>query len=181
MIEEPEAFNISHSASAHDLQSFPAIARVLAAALPCAEVEHVGSTAVPGCLTKGDLDVLVRVDRPDFERSALALEDLLVSSTRNQQTAEYAEYDYSLAGVSASVQLVVAGSAIDDHFHRLKAILKSDPEALDRYNLLKVRHDGCDMGAYRREKERLIDSLLAADSTAREDSSDVVLRPGIYE
>lgn len=60
-------------------------------------------------------------------------------------------------------------------------ILKSDPEALDEYNSLKVRHDGRDMSAYRRAKERLIDSLLAADSVARDDSGDVVLRPGIYE
>ena len=31
------------------------------AALPGVEIEHVGSTAIPGALTKGDLDLLVRV------------------------------------------------------------------------------------------------------------------------
>ena len=29
--------------------------------MPRAEVEHVGATAVPGALTKGDVDLLVRV------------------------------------------------------------------------------------------------------------------------
>ena len=29
--------------------------------LPTAEIEHIGATAIPGALTKGDLDVMVRV------------------------------------------------------------------------------------------------------------------------
>ena len=33
---------------------------------PSAEIRHVGATAIPGCLTKGDLDVAVRVERADF-------------------------------------------------------------------------------------------------------------------
>ncbi|MES5047191.1 GrpB family protein [Rhizobium nepotum] len=32
-----------------------------------AEIEHVGATAVPGCLTKGDLDICIRVAATDFD------------------------------------------------------------------------------------------------------------------
>lgn len=41
---------------------FRMVASELAAVLPSsAEVLHIGATAVPGCLTKGDLDIAVRV------------------------------------------------------------------------------------------------------------------------
>lgn len=180
MAEKPEVFTLSRSASSHARSSFCVTAGVLSSALPHAEVEHVGSTAVPGCLTKGDLDVLVRVDRRDFQQSARVLDELLTPSTRNNRTDEYAEYDYALDGVSASVQLVAAGGSLDDHFHRLKAILKSDPEALEEYNSMKVLHDGWGMDAYRVAKERLIDSLLAADS-ATDAGAGVAVVPGVYE
>jgi GrpB-like predicted nucleotidyltransferase (UPF0157 family) len=34
----------------------------IAEVLPNAEIEHVGATSVPGALTKGDVDLLVRVE-----------------------------------------------------------------------------------------------------------------------
>ncbi|WP_334493720.1 GrpB family protein [Bradyrhizobium sp. AZCC 1614] len=33
-----------------------------------AEMHHVGATAIPGCLTKGDLDIVIRVDAADFSQ-----------------------------------------------------------------------------------------------------------------
>lgn len=181
MAEGPNVFTLSHVAPSQYLDSFHVVAGVLSAALPWAEVEHVGSTAVPGCVTKGDLDVLVRVERADFQRSERILDELLVCSTRNARTDEYAEYDSAVDAVSASVQLVVAGGSLDDHFHRLKAILTSDPAAREAYNSLKLRHVGRDMGAYRLAKERLIDSLLAPDAALHDDSDNAALRPGISE
>ncbi|HZI91378.1 MAG TPA: GrpB family protein [Thermoleophilaceae bacterium] len=41
--------------------------------LPGAEINHVGATAVPGALTKGDVDLAVRVDRPEFLTSCVEL------------------------------------------------------------------------------------------------------------
>ena len=35
--------------------------------IPVAEVEHVGSTSIPGALTKGDVDLLVRVHAGEFD------------------------------------------------------------------------------------------------------------------
>lgn len=155
---------------------FEAVAAVLYARLPYAEVEHVGSTSVPECLTKGDVDLLVRVSVADFAQAQTALDRLLARSPRNEPTDSYTEYDYSNEGFSASVQLVTAGGFHDCHFHGLKAVLKSDPEALQLYNELKLRCDGGSMEDYRDAKEGLIESLL----TRRVFDGDVVLRPGIY-
>lgn len=147
------------------LRCFWEIAASLSARLPWAEIEHVGSTAVPGCLTKGDIDVLVRVDHGDFERSALVLDGLLVRSSRNAAAEDYVEYDYLSGAVAASVQLVVAGCWHDDRFHGLRAALLLDPAAVERYNDLKLRYVGRDMDGYRQAKSEFIESLLDADGS----------------
>src|SRR5690349_16634427 len=47
--------------------------RIVLELVPGAEVEHVGATAVPGALTKGDVDLLVRVGEPEFPAAVKAL------------------------------------------------------------------------------------------------------------
>lgn len=37
------------------------------AVIPYAEVEHIGSSAIKGAFSKGDLDILVRVKLSEFE------------------------------------------------------------------------------------------------------------------
>ncbi|MBO1910605.1 GrpB family protein, partial [Microvirga sp. 3-52] len=41
--------------------------------IPNADVQHVGSTAVPNSLTKGDLDIQVRVSETQFNEAVKAL------------------------------------------------------------------------------------------------------------
>ena len=143
---------------------FSEVAVYLAAGLPGAEVEHVGSTAVPGGLTKGYLDVLVRVPPADFPRSIQVLDGLLARSPRNDPTYEYVEYDYEVHGFSASVQLAVLDGWHDRRFHGLKVLLTSDPRALERYNSMKRVYEGRPIAEYRQAKAELIESLLAGAS-----------------
>ena len=60
--------------------------------LPDAEVEHVGATAVPGALTKGDLDVLVRVPASRFAQSVAALGDLYAVHQAHNWTETLASF-----------------------------------------------------------------------------------------
>ena len=48
----------------------------LRSAIPYAEIHHVGSTAIPGSFTKGDLDVLVRVPRSLFSAAEATLAEI---------------------------------------------------------------------------------------------------------
>ena len=143
---------------------FSEVAAHVEAGLPGADVEHVGSTAVPGCLTKGDLDVLVRVPSEAFLSSMEVLDGLLARSPRNDPTDDYIEYDYVGRGFSASVQLAVVDAWHDRRFHGLKALLTSDPRALERYNGMKRTYEGRPMEKYRQAKALLIESLLAGTS-----------------
>jgi GrpB-like predicted nucleotidyltransferase (UPF0157 family) len=44
-----------------------AISKFLTGLLPpAADVRHIGATAIPGCLTKGNLDIVVRVPIDQF-------------------------------------------------------------------------------------------------------------------
>lgn len=48
--------------------TFNAFVQVWESVLPAsAELEHVVATAVPGCLTNGDLDICIRIAASDFE------------------------------------------------------------------------------------------------------------------
>ena len=165
--------------SASSQRSFARIAEDVSAILPGAEVEHVGATAVAGCVTKGDVDVLVRVTRDAFPSAMDTLDATLQRSVRNDPTGEYVEYDFNSAGCYGSVQLAVAGSWHDRRFRRLKSVLASDDAALARYNELKRYHDGLSMTDYRIAKAAFIDALLV-DSTFRNDDGDSSVVPGIH-
>jgi GrpB-like predicted nucleotidyltransferase (UPF0157 family) len=45
---------------------FESLNAMLTALLPEARIEHIGSTAIPGAVTKGDLDIRVQVEQSAF-------------------------------------------------------------------------------------------------------------------
>ena len=47
----------------------------ISAVLPSAQIEHIGSSSVPGAISKGDLDIYVGVDPQAHESAVLALID----------------------------------------------------------------------------------------------------------
>ena len=175
MSAELELLILSDAPPEVPVRAFGVIAGRLSALLPYAEVEHVGSTSVSGCIGKGDIDVLVRVLAADFVTAAAVLDTLLARSLRNDATDSYVEYDWWQDGVSASVQLVVAGSFHDGRFRGLKRVLLGDPDAVERYNSLKTDCTGASMDVYRGRKRKLIDDLLAG----RDASLDASVCPGV--
>jgi GrpB-like predicted nucleotidyltransferase (UPF0157 family) len=136
-------------------------ASILFSRLPHAHIEHVGSTSVPGCLGKGDIDILVRVSPAEFRRSRETLDAFLAPSTRNAVTDSYVEYDWTDDELEAAVHLVAVGGTHDD-FHRFKALLLADSNLVQQYNTLKLRHRGRSMADYREAKSRFISEALAA-------------------
>src|SRR5690606_26589608 len=73
---------------------FAVVATELASLLPpTAEILHVGATAVPGCLTKGDLDILVRVEREEFPTSEAVLAKRFVRNRGSVRTGEFAAFE----------------------------------------------------------------------------------------
>jgi len=135
------------------------IARVVAQA----EIEHVGSTAVPGALTKGDLDLLVRVPAERFAAAVAALRGLYAVQQPENWTPTYASFaDPGSRDPPVGVQLVVAGSPDDALFAPFRDALIADPALLAQYNALKRGLDGAAYGDYTDAKQAFIERVLAA-------------------
>ena len=136
-------------------------ARILAA-LPAVEIDHVGSTAIPGALTKGDLDLLVRVPAEWFAAAVATLCDLYAVHQLENWTSTYASFaDADSHDPPVGVQLAVAGSADDALFGSFRDALIADPALLAEYNALKLTLDGAEHERYTDAKHRFIQGILA--------------------
>lgn len=82
------------------------------------DIQHVGATAVPGLLTKGDLDLVVRVAPEAFEEVVHALESVFPRGyEENWQEGQSASFALpplrELEGVEGTVQVVSSGGPYD--------------------------------------------------------------------
>jgi GrpB-like predicted nucleotidyltransferase (UPF0157 family) len=135
-------------------------ARVLEV-LPGVDVEHVGATSIPGALTKGDVDVLVRVEPGAFDAAVAELRRLYAVHQPENWTPTYASFvERGHAEPPVGVQLVVTGSSDDAIFGPLREALIEDPALLAEYNALKLRYDGRDYEHYTEAKGRFIERTL---------------------
>ena len=129
--------------------------------VPGAEVEHVGATAVPGALTKGDVDVLVRVGERDFSAAADALASRYAVHQPHNWTPALASFSATDAGeLPVGIQLVVRGSEADRFFGPFRDALINSQTLLTEYNELKLRLDGLKYERYTELKGLFIERVL---------------------
>ncbi len=156
---------------------FRMVASELAAVLPpSAEVLHIGATAVPGCLTKGDLDIVIRVDRVDFPAAQALLIGRLSRNGGSVRTDEFAAFEDADRSPHLGVQLTIKGGALDI-FHHFVEALRADPALVRRYNDIKQRFRDRPMVDYRAAKDAFIGEVLAAQGVPCRDSSSSQRQP----
>ncbi|MFI5356077.1 MAG: GrpB family protein [Opitutales bacterium] len=128
---------------------------------PGADIQHIGSTSIPGTVTKGDIDVAVRVPAADFEPTVASLRSAYEVAQPQNWSATFASFKDDATGpLPFGVQVMVIGSETD-HLVALRDLLIRDPAARARYNEVKQQHDGLDPDTYWQAKDRVIASLLA--------------------
>ena len=123
--------------------------------LPDADVRHVGSTAIRGSLTKGDLDVVVRVEQDDFRDADRVLADMFSRNEGSDKTDAFSAFMDSRSSPELGVQLVVAGTEMDTFADWIDR-LTSDSKLRASYDALKARFHGKAMNDYRKAKEAFI-------------------------
>lgn len=127
--------------------------------IPAAEIEHIGSTAIPGSITKGDLDINVRVTVEDFDKAVEKLKTLYQINQPKNWTDTFASFkDDDSFDLPIGVQLTVIDSEYDD-FISLKDLLVKRVDLLEEYNQMKVKYEGKDMEEYRKEKSDFFEKL----------------------
>ena len=127
--------------------------------LPDATIEHVGSSAIPGALTRGDVDVMVQVEASQFASARSALDSRFSYNPEMPPEDEFVSYSGEYQGMDFGIQLV---SGNDDKFGflRWREALKTNPDLLAKYNRAKQSRADSDMEAYRAAKSALILSFL---------------------
>lgn len=149
------------TARAEGERLFERISSELRALLPSsADIRHIGATAVAGCLTKGDLDIVVRVGADDFIVADAALAARFARNLGSKRTASFSSFEDAETSPHLGVQLTVAGGE-DDDFHLFVEALKRDPELVAQYNALKRQFDGQPMDVYRAAKGAFVTTVLS--------------------
>lgn len=133
--------------------------------VPGAQIEHVGSTAIPGSITKGDLDVQVRVVASDYraaEERLRELYDVNVGGFSGNDAISFEDYsDQPHVGV----HLTVVGGSADIQWRFRDLLLASEP-LRQEYDDLKRRFEGKSMAKYRDSKADFVERVLKGAATA---------------
>jgi GrpB-like predicted nucleotidyltransferase (UPF0157 family) len=129
---------------------FAAVEARLNSVLSSALIEHVGSTSLPEGLTKGDLDVQVRVQATDFEEACNAL-----AAVYEENPGGFVDGGRSYKDDSTDPPLGLHVTIIDgpsDIQFRQRDILRANADLRAAYDSLKRRFHGGDMDDYRDAK-----------------------------
>jgi GrpB-like predicted nucleotidyltransferase (UPF0157 family) len=132
----------------------------LAALLPDAELHHIGATALPGAVTKGDVDLLVRVSPALFPAAVESLRRHFAVKQPDNWSAAFASFgDDTGHELPLGIQVVVKDSE-EDFLLFLRDYLIANPDALAEYNRLKRAHalDGAD--GYWKAKDAFFSQIL---------------------
>jgi GrpB-like predicted nucleotidyltransferase (UPF0157 family)/ribosomal protein S18 acetylase RimI-like enzyme len=129
--------------------------------LPGAEVDHIGATAVPGALSKGDLDLMIRVPEPAFDDAVAALDSEYQRNHSEEWTPSLASFiEAPEVDLPVGVQLVVAGCIADRAFGGWRDRLRADSRLLADYNGFKTEHADDDYEQYTEAKGRFIERAI---------------------
>ena len=138
---------------------FAQVKSEIMAILPGADVEHVGSTAVPGSLTKGDLDVQVRVSPEEFPFAVEALSRRYAVNDGSIGTDTFRAFMDEQSDPPLGIQLTVRGSEYD-FFWKVRDVLLMNEQYRREYDALKSAHEGKNMDDYRAAKNRFMEWLM---------------------
>jgi GrpB-like predicted nucleotidyltransferase (UPF0157 family) len=134
----------------------------LRALVPDFEPQHIGATSIRGAVTKGDVDVQLRVTRERFP----AIVELLTRHFAVKQPAnwssEFASFgDDDRYALAVGIQVVVI-DASEDSFLFLRDYFLRNPDALEQYNRLKVAAAPDGPEAYWKAKDAFLSGLLTS-------------------
>jgi GrpB-like predicted nucleotidyltransferase (UPF0157 family) len=127
--------------------------------LPEADVQHVGSTAIPNSITKGDLDIQVRVPAELFTDAVEKLSTLYAINEGSVQTDYFRAFQDDTAVPPLGVQLTAIGSELDI-FWKFRDVLLANDAYRAEYDELKKAYEGESMEAYREAKRRFFARLM---------------------
>ncbi|WP_335950474.1 GrpB family protein, partial [Acinetobacter pittii] len=133
--------------------------KAICALLPFAKIEHIGSSAIPNAISKGDLDIYIEVIPEQFEFAIEQLKTLnFIEKQNTLRTHELCMLE-SLNNDDVAFQIVVTDSVFT-FFLTFKNKLISSPTLVNEYNQLKLQCSHLDPDQYRTIKSDFINRVL---------------------
>ncbi len=117
------------------------VAAELVAAGVGGELVLTGGLSVPGALTKGDVDLHLRVAPEHFADTVARLEGRYATASPHAWAPTLAVFDVP-ATLSTGLAVTPVGSEHDDRFTNTWRALRESPDLLARYNALKASSAG---------------------------------------
>lgn len=130
----------------------------LAALVGDHELVLVGGSCVPGALTKGDVDLHLRVPTGNFDRTVAVLRGIYQVVHLEIWQPSLATFAVE-APLPTGIAVTPVGSEHDLRFSRSWQLLVADPDLLKAYNAMKLRSQD-DSREYERHKAEFFDMLV---------------------
>jgi GrpB-like predicted nucleotidyltransferase (UPF0157 family) len=128
--------------------------------LPNSSIEHVGSSSIPGALSKGDLDVCVLVQPNEHLDAIRRLTEVgYVEKIETLRTEQLCMLEWHVCDEEHAIQLVAQGSSFE-MFMTFRDALISDPSLVAKYNQVKLEAAKNADGKYREAKSLFIEAVL---------------------
>jgi len=127
--------------------------------LPLAKIEHIGASAIPNAISKGDLDIYIEVKPEQFEIAIERLKTLnFIEKQNTLRTNELCMLE-SQNNDDVAFQIVVSDS-IFTFFLTFRNKLMDSPTLVNEYNQLKLLCNHLDHDQYRAIKSDFISHVL---------------------
>ncbi|MDE4039821.1 GrpB family protein [Acinetobacter pittii] len=140
-------------------QLFNSYQKEISTLLPFAKIEHIGSSAIPNTISKGDLDIYIEVIPEQFEFAIEQLKTLnFIEKQNTLRTHELCMLE-SLNNDDVAFQIVVTDSVFT-FFLAFKNKLINSPTLVNEYNELKLQCSHLDPDQYRTIKSDFINRVL---------------------
>jgi hypothetical protein len=135
------------------------VERELTRARVAGEVVVTGPASMPGVLTKGDLDLQLRVPPDQFDVAVRRLSEIYARASVHAWAATLAVFDVS-AAEPAGLAVTPIGSPHDRRFTSTWLRLRSEPDLLREYNTIKTDFYGT--AEYESRKSAFFDKIADA-------------------
>lgn len=127
---------------------------------PDSRIEHIGSSSIPGVISKGDLDIFLGIGKQEFNEAIEQLKCIgFYEKEDTLQTESLRMMNTSLYSEDVAIQVVVNGSEYE-FFVEFRDKLISNPNLVLQYNELKRGCIGMCHEQYRAVKSDFIESVL---------------------
>ncbi|MGK7248789.1 GrpB family protein [Acinetobacter oleivorans] len=140
-------------------QLFNSYKKDISTLLPFAQIEHIGSSAIPNVISKGDLDIYIEVKPEHFEFAITQLKTLNFIEKQNTLRTEELCMLESLNNDDVAFQIVVTDSVFT-FFLTFRNKLMDSPALVNEYNQLKLECSHLDDYQYRTIKADFINRVL---------------------